>query len=146
MLQPQNLKHAGAGATEIGCFGPNPHVVWEATSRCNLRCGHCHAWGGEKIIPELSTTEVKSLIIQVSNSGIGTFVFTGGEPFLREDLFELIDYARQFHLHLFVATNGTLITPEIAGKLKEKNVGVVIGIDALDPNIHDRDQGGRRCS
>src|SRR3989338_6691468 len=71
MVQPQNLKHAGAGATQIGCFGPNPHVVWEVTSRCNLHCGHCHAFGGEKIIPELSTTEARSLIKQVAESGIG---------------------------------------------------------------------------
>ena len=141
MIQPQNLTHAGAGATEIGCFGPNPHVVWEATSRCNLRCGHCHAFGGEKIIAELNTAEAMSLIKQVADAGIGTFVFSGGEPLLREDLFELIDYARQLRLNVFIASNGTLITGDIARELKEREVGVVIGIDALDARIHDRIRG-----
>lgn len=136
-----NLRHAGAGAGEIGCFGPSPHLVWEATSRCNLRCVHCHVSGGERLIPELSTAEARGLIAQVGGAGISTFVFAGGEPLLRPDLFELIDYARACRLNLFLATNGTLITPAVARRLKEKNVGVVIGIDAMDAEIHDRIRG-----
>jgi len=141
----QHLRHAGAGAGEIGCFGPSPHLVWEATSHCNLRCAHCHAYGGETVTDELTTAEAKNLLCQVRASNIRSFVFSGGEPFLREDLFELIAYARGIGLNLFIATNGVLITPEIARRLKEYDVAVVIGIDAMKAEIHERIRGVPGC-
>ncbi len=139
------LRHAGAGACEIGCFGPSPHVVWEATRDCNLRCTHCHASGGEAVGDELTTAEAKNLLYQVRASNTRSFVFSGGEPFLREDLFELIAYARGIGLNLFIATNGVLITPEITRRLKEYDVAVVIGLDAMKAEIHERIRGVPGC-
>ncbi len=72
------------------CFGVNPHVVWEATARCNLKCIHCHARGGEATEEELSTDEAKTVLKDLSKiAEFRTFVFAGGEPLIREDLFEL---------------------------------------------------------
>jgi len=141
LLQLKNLIHAGAGAKQICCFGLNPHVVWEMTSRCNLKCIHCHAFGGEASYDELSKEEAMALIDQIASLDIRSFVFTGGEPLLREDLFELIEYAKSIGFTVFIATNGTLITKEVAKLLREFDVGVVIGLDAMNPEIHDRIRG-----
>ncbi len=143
LVQCRNLLHASAGLSQICCFGINPHVVWEVTGRCNLRCIHCHAFGGEQRYKELTTTEGKELIDRIAEMGIRTFVFSGGEPLLREDLFELIEHAKERGLTVFIATNGTLITRAVARELKRYDTGVVIGLDALNPEIHDRIRGVR---
>ena len=140
-VQLQNLIHAGTGAHQICCFGVNPHAVWEMTSNCNLKCSHCHAFGGEVSYNELSKEEGIALIDQIAALGIRTFVFTGGEPLLREDLFELIAYAKSKRLNVFIATNGTLITKEVAKLLKAFDVGVVIGLDGICPETHDSIRG-----
>ncbi|MBE0517419.1 MAG: radical SAM protein [Methanophagales archaeon] len=139
--QLQNLFHAGAGAKQICCFGVNPHVVWEMTGRCNLKCIHCHAFGGEVSYDELSKEEGMALIDQIASSGIRTVVFTGGEPLMREDLFELIAYAKPKGFTVFIATNGTMITSEVAKVLRAFNAGVVIGLDGMNPEVHDAIRG-----
>ncbi len=141
VLQVKNLIHAGAGAKQICCFGLNPHVVWEMTSRCNLKCIHCHAFGGDASYDELSKEEAMALIDQIASLDIRSLVFTGGEPLLREDLFELIEYAKSLGFTVFIATNGTLITKEAAKLLREFDVGVVIGLDAMNPEMHDHIRG-----
>ncbi len=141
LLQLKNLIHAGAGAKQICCFGLNSHVVWEMTSRCNLKCVHCHAFGGEMSSDELSTREAMTLIDQIASLDIRSFVFTGGEPLLRKDLFDLIAYAKSKGFTVFIATNGTQIKKEVAKLLREFDVGVVIGLDAMNPEIHDRIRG-----
>lgn len=124
------------------CFGVNPHVVWEATARCNLRCIHCHARGGEALENELTTEAAKNLLDDLSQiPEFRTFVFAGGEPLVREDLFELIPYAKDLGFNVFAATNGTLITPEVAAELRKYGVGLVIGIDATDSRAHNRIRG-----
>ncbi|MHC1611124.1 MAG: radical SAM protein [Candidatus Methanospirareceae archaeon] len=141
-VQFRNLLHAGAGVRQICCFGVNPHVVWEMTGRCNLKCVHCHAFGGEPSTEdELTTEEGRALIDQIAALDIRTFVFTGGEPLLREDIFELIAYARSKKLAVFIATNGTLITKGVAKLLRRYNVGVVIGLDGMNPKVHDSIRG-----
>ncbi len=141
ITQLKNLLHAGAGMNKIRCFGVDPHVVWEMTGRCNLRCVHCHAFGGEAAYDELTKDEGMALIDNVAASGITTFVFTGGEPLLRADLFDLIAHARSKGLNIFLATNGTLITREVAKQLRRFNVGVVIGLDSMKPGVHDAIRG-----
>ena len=142
LLQLKNLIHAGAGAKQICCFGLNPHVVWEMTRNCNLKCIHCHTFGGEEAsYDELSKEEGMAFIDQIASLDIRSLVFTGGEPLLREDLFDLIAYAKSRGFTVFIATNGTLITKEVAKLLNEFDVGVVIGIDAMNPAIHDRIRG-----
>jgi len=83
------------------------------TGRCNLDCIHCHAFGGDASYDELTEEEGRALIDQVAALDIRSFVFTGGEPLLREDIFDLIAYAKSIGFSVFIATNGTLITKEI---------------------------------
>ena len=116
-------------------------VAWEITRRCNLNCIHCHAFGGDASYDELSKEEAMALIDQIASLDIRSFVFTGGEPLLREDLFDLIEYAKSLGFTVFIATNGTLITKDVAKLLRKFDVGVVIGLDAMNSELHDRIRG-----
>lgn len=127
------------GALGMGCIGYPGHPVWEVTSACNLRCIHCHAASGKPDPRELSTDEGKRLIDQIAEmEGFRTLIYTGGEPLVRPDIFELLRYSKEAGFANIIATNGTLIDEEMAWKLKA--CGVVcnaISIDAADPGIHD---------
>jgi Fe-coproporphyrin III synthase len=93
-----------------------PVVVWNMTKRCNLKCVHCyaHAVGEGAREGELSTEEGKGLIDDLAAFGVPVILFSGGEPLLREDLPELIDYAVKKGMRAVISTNGTLITGEKA--------------------------------
>jgi Fe-coproporphyrin III synthase len=93
-----------------------PVVVWNMTKRCNLKCVHCYAFAeGEGVRKgELSTEEGKTFLKDLAAFGVPVILFSGGEPLLREDLPELIDYAVKLGMRAVISTNGTLITEEKA--------------------------------
>lgn len=93
-----------------------PVVVWNTTKRCNLRCVHCYAFAEDENYKgdELSTDEGKALIDDCAKFGVPVILFSGGEPVLRQDLPELIDYTVQKGMRAVISTNGTLITKEKA--------------------------------
>jgi radical SAM protein with 4Fe4S-binding SPASM domain len=127
------------GATGMGCIGYPGHPVWEVTSACNLRCIHCHAVSGEPDPQELTTDEGKRLIDQIASMGeFRTLIYTGGEPLVRRDIFELLRHSQSAGLVNIIATNGTLIDEETAWKLKDHGVACnAISIDAADPGVHN---------
>jgi Fe-coproporphyrin III synthase len=120
-----------------------PVVVWNMTKRCNLKCVHCYAHAKDVDFrgAELSTEEGKRLIEDLAAFGSPVILFSGGEPLLREDLPELIDYAVQKGMRAVISTNGTLITEEkarIFSKFSLSYVGVSLdGIEA----VNDRFRG-----
>jgi radical SAM protein with 4Fe4S-binding SPASM domain len=135
-----------AGSWGQGCIGFPAHPVLEITAACNLRCIHCHTSGGGRADDELTTEEVKRLIDQLA--GVREFrmmAFTGGEPLVRDDLFEVLAYAKARGFTNTLATNGTLIDDDVARRLRD--CGVVIGavsLDGFDAETHDyvRNQSG----
>lgn len=128
------------GAMGMGCIGYPGHPVWEVTGACNLRCIHCHAVSDHASGDELTTDEGKRLIDMIAGEGeFRTLVFTGGEPLVRPDIFELLAHAQKAGLKNILATNGILIDDEMAFKLKEHGVVCnAISIDAADATVHDR--------
>jgi len=130
-----------AGCQGVGCFGYPVHPVWEVTARCNLTCDHCHARGNEADTSgELTTEEGKSRVIDalVEVSDFKSLIFSGGEPLVREDLYELIAHARRRGFYPIIATNATLITSTVAKKLKDAGtLGIAASIDSLRPEVHD---------
>lgn len=119
---------------------PGPIVVWNCTSRCNLHCVHCYANASD--IPqegELSTEEAKSFIHDLCDFAVPVLLFSGGEPLLRDDVFELATYARQLGIRPVLSTNGTLITRDVALTIREvgfSEVGISIdGIGATNDRI-----------
>ena len=122
--------------------GRGPVVVWNCTKTCNLKCVHCYARSEAiKYENELSHEEGLSLIDQLSEFNVPVILFSGGEPLLRPDFFELANYAASKGIRPTISTNGTCITPDVAKKLKDMGVGYV-GI-SLDGNeeTHDKFRG-----
>ncbi|MBC7346973.1 MAG: radical SAM protein [Clostridia bacterium] len=132
-----------AGATGMGCIGFPVHPVWEMTTACNLNCRHCHASGGRRSPDELSTAEGKRLLEQVASvDAFRMIAFTGGEPMVRPDIYELAAYAKQLRLPVVIATNATLIDAQVARRLKDCGVvGLAVSIDAATPALHDSIRG-----
>jgi radical SAM protein with 4Fe4S-binding SPASM domain len=117
-------------------------VSFEITRKCNLRCKHCYSNSGIKLDDELTTEEIKAIIDQLADMGVLAITFTGGEPLLHPDLFEVMEYARKKPLTLLLFTNATLITPKIVEKLKELHIYKVhVSIDGPDDKTHDQFRG-----
>jgi len=110
------------------------------TYRCNLRCKMCNFWKKENQ-KELTTKEFFKVIDNFSEMDTSMISFSGGEPLLRSDIFDIIKYAKK-RMGVHIATNGTLITKNIAKKICDLEVdGVSISLDATDPIVHDRIRG-----
>lgn len=117
-----------------------PVVVWNATSACNLRCRHCYASQGTDR-PQLTTKEGLELIDQLAAFGVPVLLFSGGEPLLRRDIFELASYAVKKGLRTVFSTNGTLIDETAARQFAELGVSYVgISLDGI-PETHDAFRG-----
>ena len=109
------------------------------TRSCNLACKHCRAEAHPEPYPgELSTEEAKALIDTFPSVGNPIIIFTGGDPMIRPDVYELIAYAGSKGLRCVMSPNGTLITPENARKIKEAGVQrCSISIDGYNAEKHD---------
>ncbi len=118
-------------------------IFWEVTKGCNLRCIHCRATATElSSTNNLPTTKALNIIKQVSQLGLPIIVLSGGEPLFREDIFELASYARECGLRVALATNGTLVTPQVAHKIVDAGVRrVSISLDGADAATHDAFRG-----
>ncbi len=114
-------------------------IAWEVTRSCNLACKHCRAEAHPEPYPgELSTAEAKALIDTFPQVGSPIIIFTGGEPTMREDVYELAAYARDRGLRCVMSPNGTRITPEVAQKIRDAGFQrCSISIDEADPSRHD---------
>lgn len=119
-----------------------PVVVWNVGRRCNLRCVHCYSRSkNQEYRGEMDTREGKSLLKDLSEFGSPVILFSGGEPLMRPDILELIATARQLGLRAVLSTNGTLITGELAARLKALDLSYVgVSLDGLR-ETHDRFRG-----
>ncbi|MGA3059371.1 MAG: radical SAM protein [Candidatus Bathyarchaeia archaeon] len=110
-----------------------PVVVWNTTRRCNLNCVHCYSKSDNKIYSnELSTEEAKAFVKDIVEFNVKVLLFSGGEPLLRRDLFEVASFASNAGLRAVLSTNGTLITKTIAEQLKNAGFSYVgISLDGM---------------
>ena len=109
---------------------------------CNQKCLHCYA-SGEKLsnVEELSTEDWKEIIDRCQKAGIPQLTFTGGEPTIRKDLVELVDYAKWFITRL--NTNGILVTKELADKLYQASLdSIQFTFYSSYKDIHNKLVGG----
>ena len=89
-------------------------VSWMTTNQCNLKCVHCYQDAEEATERELSTDEAKKMIDEIARAGFKIMIFSGGEPLLRPDIYELVAHAASRGLRPVFGSNGTLITDEVA--------------------------------
>lgn len=114
-------------------------VAWELTRACNLACRHCRADAVTGPDPdELTTDEAKNFIDQLAEYGKPILILTGGEPLLRDDIYEIAAYGTDKGLRVVFATNGTLVTREVARHLKAAGIQrISVSIDGSDAGTHD---------
>ena len=118
---------------------PIPVVVWNITSKCNLRCVHCYA--NVNSVSEFDTAS--SLIDDLSALKIPVLLMSGGEPLMHKNIYDIIKYAKSKGIQVSLSTNGTLIDEEVAGKLKELGVDYVgVSLDGIK-ETHDLFRGVR---
>ncbi len=128
-----NLRYGHGGGAPKTAAERRPIVVWNCTRTCNLRCVHCYSDSFARKYPgELTTDEGKAMIDDLVAYRVPALLFSGGEPFTRPDLFELIQHATDQGLRVTISTNGTLIDEERARRIKELNVTYVgISLDGI---------------
>jgi len=118
-------------------------VAWEITRSCNLHCAHCRASAsGGEYKDELTTQEASVLIDQIREAGNPIIILTGGEPLVRSDVYSIAEYARAKGLRVVMGTNGTLVTPQIAARLKDSGLSrISVSLDFPIPELQDKFRG-----
>jgi radical SAM protein with 4Fe4S-binding SPASM domain len=116
------------------------HLPWsvhvDLTYRCNERCIHCYL--DHEDHGEMKTDEIKNVLEQLAQSGTLFLTLSGGEIFLRDDLFELLEFARSLHFDISLKTNALLIDAERARKLRALSVRrIQVSIYSAEPAVHD---------
>jgi radical SAM protein with 4Fe4S-binding SPASM domain len=132
----------GNGQRPVEEFKPRL-VFWEVTKGCNLRCIHCRASATELSSPgDLNTRTALGIIDQIAEAANPILVLSGGEPLYRSDIFQLARYATDKGLRVALATNGTLVTKEVARMIVDSGVKrVSISLDGADALTHDSFRG-----
>lgn len=141
---PGHQKHPGGMIQTLADGTPACKLIaWEVTRSCNLACKHCRAEAHlEPYEGELSTAEAKALIDTFPKVGNPIIIFTGGDPMMRPDVYELMRYATDKGLRCVMSPNGTLITPETAQQMRTAGVQrCSISIDGPDAASHDEFRG-----
>lgn len=118
-------------------------VAWELTRNCNLACIHCRASASSGFYEgELSTVECRRIVDDICSFSAPTVILTGGEPLLRPDIFDIVEYGVERGLRMVIATNGSLLDSKTAQKLKVSGIQrVSLSIDGSGRESHDSFRG-----
>jgi len=118
-------------------------IAWEVTRMCNLSCLHCRASSERGPYEgEFTTGECFRLLDDIASFSTPVIILTGGEPYLRDDIFEIASYGDRKGLRMVLATNGTLVTDEIAKKTRDSGIKrISISLDGPDADSHDSFRG-----
>ena len=121
-----------------------PVVVWNCTRRCNLRCVHCYAKSADQCYSgEMTTEQGLDLLEDLAQFGAPVVLFSGGEPLMRTDLFQLAEKAVKLGLRAVISTNGTLIDQAKAEQLRQVGLSYVgVSLDGMEPT-NDKFRGAK---
>ena len=137
---PCTCRDQGASGQSL----PKPALIsWNVTFRCPLQCPHCYIDAREgDPRTELDTRKALEVIDQIAALGTRVLILSGGEPLLRDDIFELAAYAKESGLHVSMGTSGILIDDAVAVRMKDAGIRkAAISLDSTDPEMHDRFRG-----
>ena len=117
-------------------------ISWNVTNMCNMRCDHCYRRANDSLqdilqveppADELTTEQAKRMILEIKEAGFQMMIFSGGEPIMRDDLYELGRFAREMGIMPVLGTNATLITDAVAYKLRRAGFAAAgVSLDSLD--------------
>jgi len=117
-------------------------VFLHVTNQCNLRCVHCCVDSRQKLGNELGAAEIGRFVDELARMGATRINFTGGEPLMREDIFELIEYAAGKGMEVRLETNGSLLTKEKIARLKSAGLDLLtVSLDGSRRGTHDSFRG-----
>lgn len=117
------------------------HCYLHVSSKCNLNCGYCSINANYSNKKDLSTNELKKLLRKLSMNKVQQLVFSGGEPLLREDLKELVLYAKPLFPELGIVTNCTLVDESNAEFIAKYFTKIQVSIDSGNAQVHDSIRG-----
>jgi radical SAM protein with 4Fe4S-binding SPASM domain len=122
-------------------------VSWNVTAKCNLKCAHCYINAKDSKLPnELSTEGAKMLVHQIIEVSRPLLILSGGEPLLRDDIYEIIRYGADRGLRMGMGSNGSLIDDDVSRRLKDAGMETVaISLDSSIPDRHDEFRGVKGC-
>ncbi|RPI40595.1 MAG: radical SAM protein [Methanoregulaceae archaeon] len=142
VMRHRHKPQTGVPSTYLAFSGMyRPVVFWNITDRCNLSCAHCYnrSGPGRTTEGELTTAEALGVIDDLADMGVPLILFSGGEPLMREDIWELARRAGDRGLKMALSTNGTLITPDIARRIRDCGIEYAgISLDGALAKTHDR--------
>jgi mycofactocin radical SAM maturase len=117
-------------------------LTWELTYACNLSCVHCLSSSGRRDPRELTTRECKAVIDELARMGVFYVNIGGGEPTVRQDFTELVEYATEHQVGVKFSTNGVKITPEVAAHFAASDyVDVQVSLDGATAEVNDAVRG-----
>lgn len=118
-------------------------LAWELTRACNLNCLHCRASATRDRDPqEITTMQGQTLLKELATLGTKMVILSGGEPLVREDVFALACSGTSYGLRMTLATNGSLVTPEVTREMKVSGIArVAVSLDGVTSAIHDQFRG-----
>lgn len=140
-------QHPNTEQQEIPAYKPQENtprlVFWETTAGCNLKCVHCRASATDFRSPDdLTTEESFALLDSIASFAAPVIVLSGGEPLVRDDIFDIAAHGTLLGLRMVLATNGTLITPEVARRMLESGIQrISVSIDGASAASHDPFRG-----
>lgn len=117
---------------------PPTLIFWNLTNKCNLSCCHCVVSAGKAHKEELNLDECTNLIDELADFSVETIMFSGGEPLMHRNFFEIAENAFNQGMNVQLATNATLITKQMAERLTDICVGAHVSLDGATPKVHNK--------
>lgn len=132
------------GLTEPQQFVAPLMVVWNFTQACNFKCRHCYQDARSRLPDELTLDEQIGVVDKLARLDVSMLAFSGGEPLMGKNFWEVARHAGDVGFHMSVATNGSLCTPENVERLVQCRIGYTeISLDSISPEKHDDFRGGK---
>lgn len=115
-------------------------MIWNFTNRCNLLCHHCYSKADANEKDTLSLEEIKKTITKLKKGGVNFVIFSGGEPLLRPDIFDIAQCMKDNNIMTYLSTNGMYIKKNNVDKIINTFNYIGISIDGIE-EIHDQFRG-----
>jgi radical SAM protein with 4Fe4S-binding SPASM domain len=115
-------------------------VIWNFTNRCNLTCRHCYSYADPNSKDFLSTEFILGAIPELKKAGIKFVIFSGGEPLIRRDIFQIAEAMREAGIVTYLSTNGLYVSEKNVDRIIETFNYIGISIDGIE-EVHDKFRG-----
>ncbi len=115
-------------------------MIWNFTNRCNLLCHHCYSKADANEKDTLSFEQIELTISKLKNAGVNFVIFSGGEPLLRKDIFDIAEAMKTNNIMTYLSTNGIYINDKNVDKIIKTFNYIGVSIDGIE-DIHDHFRG-----